>query len=126
MEKIYNFYDKLFLYYYNLKKNSDDTPQYLPIIIISTVQSLNIFFFVILVYYFFRIDFSFLPKWFLIINIGVTILNFYQYQIKNRTEKIVRRKLEISLRFKIFSYFYFALSFISPLFFIYLINEYLS
>lgn len=126
MNSLYNFYDKLFLYYYNIKKNDDDTPQYFPIIIISAAQSANIFLIVILIFYLLKIEFSSLPKFYLIFAIGTHIFNFYLYQIKNRKEIILTKNIKIPLVFKILSYFYFLASYASPLLLIYFINEYLK
>lgn len=124
MDVLTNFYDRLFIYYYNLKKNSDDTPQYFPIIIISTGQAANLFFFVILFAYFLRVDYSVLLKIFLILDIGMVIFNFYVYQIKDRKEIVLKKNLKLSLRFKIFSYFYMIISLLSPLLLIYFFNEF--
>lgn len=124
MKLIINFYDRLFLYYYNLKKNSDDTPQYFPIIIISTAQAVNLFFFVIFFSYLLRIDYSTPLKIFLILDIGMVIFNFYVYQIKNRKENILTKNLKLSLKFKIFSYFYIIISLILPILLIYFFNEF--
>ena len=118
-----NFYDRLFLYYYNLKKNSDDTPEYFPIIIISVGQTVNLMVFVIILYYFFRIDFSSLPKIFLITDIVILIFNYYVYQIKDRKETVLKKNIKLSFGFKIFSYLYVILSLLLPLLLIYFFNE---
>jgi C4-dicarboxylate transporter len=123
MQLTYSFYDKLFLYYYNLKKNSDNTPQYFPIIILSTVQSVNIFLCLTLIFYIFKIQFSALPECFLILYIRMLIFNFYLYQIKDRKEIILKKNIKLSSGFKVCSYFYFAISFISPLILIFFLQE---
>ncbi len=124
MNKLINFYDKLFLYYYNLKKNSDDTPQYFPIIIISSAQAVNLFFLFVLIFYILRI--KPLPEIFLVLDVGMILLNFYVYQIRDRKEIVLRKKLRLTLYFKIASYFYVLVSLAAPLLLIYFINEYLS
>ena len=125
MDPLINFYDRLFLYYYNLKKNSDDTPQYFPIIILSTAQGFNLFFIVILIFYFLSVDFSSLPELFLGLDLGVLIFNFYIYQIKDKKEIVLKKNWKLSLGFKVFSYFYVITSIAAPLFLIYYLNEYL-
>jgi hypothetical protein len=125
MHFIYNFYDKLFLYYYNLKKNDDDSPEYFPIIIVSTGQAVNIFFFVILLFYFLEIQFSFLPKIYLALHLGMVVFNYYLYEIKGRIEVLLKKNINLSMSFKVFSYIYFAISISSPFILIYFIQEYL-
>jgi len=125
MNRLFNFYDKLFLYYYNLKKNSDDTPQYFPIIILSTAQAVNLLFMVILIFYFLRIEFSPLPIFFLVLAGGMLLFNFYLYQIRDRKEIVLQKQLRLTSFFKIVSYFYILASLAAPLFLIYFINEYL-
>ena len=120
---ITNFYDRLFLYYYNLKKNSDDTPQYFPVIIITVAQTTNIFLFVIVLFHLLKIDFSTLPKVFLVLGGLVLIFNVYLYQIKERKEVVLRKDIKLSLLFKISSYFYVLASIFSPLFLIYFFKE---
>ena len=126
MNRLINFYDKLFLYYYNLKKNSDDTPQYFPIIILSTAQAVNLSFIFILIFYFLRIDFSPLPELYLVLEGGALFFNFYLYQIRDRKEIVLRKRLRLTLFFKIASYFYILASLAAPLLLIYFINEYLK
>ncbi len=126
MDQLLNFYDKLFLYYYNLKKNSDDTPEYFPIIILSTVQAVNLFFVLILIFYFLSIKFSPLPETFIVLDVVMTLFNFYLYQIKDRKDIVLRKNLKLTLFFKISSYFYFLASLAAPLVLIYFINEYLT
>ena len=124
MKMLIDFYDRLFLYYYNLKKNSDSTPEYFPIIIISFEQAVNLMFFVTLFFYFFGIDFSILPKVFLVITAGTLIFNFYIYVTKNRKDIVLKKNMKLSLWFKILSYFYFVASLLSPLVLIYFLNEF--
>lgn len=124
MNMLTRFYDRLFLYYYNLKKNSDNTPEYFPIIIISTGQAANLFFFVILFSYFLRVDNSITLKIFLILDIGMIIFNYYVYQIKDRKSIVFKKNLKLSLGFKVFSYIYILASLWAPLFLIYFINEF--
>ena len=126
MDQLLNFYDKLFLYYYNLKKNSDDTPEYFPIIILSTVQAFNLFFILILTFYFLGIKFSPLPEILIVLDVGMTLLNFYLYQIRNRKDLVLGKELRLTLFFKISSYLYFLASLATPFFLIYFINEYLT
>lgn len=123
MNILTNFYDRLFLYYYNLKKKNDSTPEYFPIIIISTGQAANLFFFVILFSYFLRVDNSVTLKFFLILDIGMVVFNFYLYQIKDRKNIVFKRNLKLSIGFKVFSYIYILVSLWAPLFLIYFINE---
>ncbi len=125
MDRLYNFYDKLFLYYYNLKKNSDDTPEYFPIIILSTAQAVNLSFIAVLIFYFLKINFSVLPETFLVISGSMLLFNYYLYSIKDRKEIVLRKQLRLTLFFKIASYFYILASLAAPLFLVYFINEYL-
>lgn len=97
MNILTSFYDKLFLYYYNLKKNSDNTPEYFPIIIISFGQAVNIMFLLTLFFYFLKIDFSSLPKVFLVVITGTTIFNYYLYVIKGRKEIVLKKNLKCFL-----------------------------
>ena len=126
MNHLINFYDKLFLYYYNLKKNSDDTPEYFPIIILSTAQAVNLFFIIILIFYLLKIDFSPLPEFFLVLDVGMIVFNFYWYQIKERKEIVLKKDLRLSLGFKIGSYLYVLVSIAAPLLLIYFLNEFLT
>lgn len=118
-----NFYDKLFLYYYNLKKKNDSTPEYFPIIIISFGHATNLMFLLILFFYFFKIDFSSLPKVFLFTITGTVVFNYYLYINKGRKEIVLRKNLKLSLGFKVFSYIYILVSLWAPLLLIYFINE---
>ena len=108
-----------------MKKNSDDTPQYFPIIIISIAQAVDLFFIAILTFYFFKIDFSSLPEFYLGLGFCVLLFNFHLYQIRDRKDVVLRKKLRLTLFFKIGSYFYFLVSLAAPLLLIYFINEYL-
>jgi len=125
MKKLCNFYDKLFLQFYDLKKKSDNTAQYFPIIIISTTQALNLFFMVILIFYFLGIKFSLLPIFFLFITAATLLFNFYLYQIRDRKKIVLRKKLRLSFWFKTFSFFYILVSLAAPPFLIHFFNEYL-
>ena len=124
MDIITNFYDKLFLYYYNLKKNSDSTPEYFPIIIISFAQATNLMFLVTFFFYLFKINFSSLPTIFLVAIIGTVVFNFYVYVNKGRKEIVLRKNMKLPLSFKVFSYFYVILSLALPLILIYFFNEF--
>ena len=124
MKQIIHFYDKLFLYYYNLKKNSDDTPQYFPIIIISSTQAVNLFFLFILIS--FISGTKPLPEVFIVLDLGMIMFNFYVYQIRERKKIVLQKKLRLTLFFKIASYFYVLASLVAPLLLYYLINEYLT
>ena len=125
MNQLFTFYDKLFLYYYNLKKNSDDSPAYFPIIILSTAQAVNLFFIFILTFYIFRIEFSPLPESFIVLDIGMLIFNFYLYQIRDRKDIVLKKNLRLTLWFKIVSNLYVLTSLIAPFLLIYFLNEYL-
>lgn len=126
MDIVINFYDKLFLYFYKLKKydKTESSPQVFPMIVISAAQTGNIFFIVICFFYLFRIDFSYLPNFFLLVAIIIYAFNFYIYQIKNRKEIVLRKNMKLSLGFKVFTYLYFLLSYLSPLYLMYLFIEY--
>ena len=124
MDIITNFYDKLFLYYFNFKKNSDSTPEYFPIIIISFAQATNLMVLITFFFYFFKINFSSLPKIFLVAIIGTVVFNFYAYVTKGRKETILRKNIKLPLSFKIFSFFYVILSLAFPLVLIYFFNEF--
>lgn len=124
MKSIINFYDQLFTYFYNLKKNSDDTPEYFPIIIITVGQTGNLLLLAILLFHILRIDFAFLPNFFLFLGVVVLVFNWYVYKFKERMEIILQRGLRITFGFRIFSYFYILISFVSPLFLIHFLKEF--
>lgn len=126
MNLLTNFYDKLFLYFYKLKKydDLDTTPEVFPMIVISAAQAGNVFFILICFFFLIGLDFSYLPKSFIFIAIIVYSFNFYIYQIKKRKNIILSKKIKLSLGFKFFTYFYFIFSYLSPFFLIYIFNEY--
>jgi hypothetical protein len=122
MNQLLNFYDKLFLYCYDFKK-SRVTSLYFPLLVLSTAQAVNLFFLFILIFHILRIKLP-LREIFLGLEIGMILLNFYIYEIRNRTEIVLRKKLRLTLFFKIASYFYILASLSVPLILIYFINEY--
>ncbi len=125
MELLIHFFDRIFLYYYNLKKKSDSDPQYFPIIIISIEQTFNITTIFIPLFYFTKNE-SFIqkiPLAFLICYFIILGLNFYQYQIRNRKETILKTDMNLSFKFKVLTYFYFIISVFIPLLLIFLLND---
>ncbi|PRP65874.1 hypothetical protein BST86_01605 [Nonlabens agnitus] len=123
MKFIINFYDRLFLFLYNLKKGSDDTPQYLPIILISVSQAWNLFLAFIIIYFIINQPLTHLPKFLLILIAIMIFFNFYLYQIKGRQSIIFGKSLSITFTFKAFAFLYIIVSIILPLLIIFILNE---
>ena len=122
MNQLLNFYDKLFLFCYDFEK-SRVTSLYFPLLVLSTAQAVNLFFLFILIFHFLRIETP-LREIFLGLEVVMILLNFYMYEIRNRTEIVLRKKLRLTLFFKIVSFFYVLASFSAPFVLIYFINRY--
>lgn len=122
MNQLLNFYDKLFLYCYDFKK-SRVTSLYFPLLVLSTAQAVNLFFLFILIFHILRLKLP-LREIFLGLEVGMILLNFYMYEIRNRTDIVLRKKPRLTLFFKIASYFYILASLSAPLILVYFIKEY--
>ncbi len=125
MELFINFFDRIFLYYYNLKRKSDSDPQYFPIIIISIEQTFNFITILLPLFYLTKNEslIQKIPLTFLICYFIILGLNFYKYQVKNRKKIILERSMKLSFRFKILTYFYFIISILIPLLLIFFLND---
>ncbi len=126
MNLLVNFYDRIFLYYYNLKKKNDSDPQYFPIIIISIEQAFNLITILIPLFYLTRNEnfIKKIPLIFIICYFIILALNFYKYQVKSRKEIIIQKNIKLSFKFKLFTYFYFIISILFPLFLIFILNDF--
>ena len=121
-----NFYDRIFLYYYNLKKGNDSDPQYFPIMIISLEQAFNLVTVFIPIIYIIknenliqRIHLIFVICYFIVLG-----LNFYKYQIRDRKDILIKKNIKLSVIFKLFTYCYFIVSVLIPLFLIFFLNDF--
>ena len=124
METIQRYYDRLFLSYYNLGKPGGD-PKVFAIIIIAFTQATNLLAILTAVIYLLGLKMLIdnLPMVCVVAITISVIYNFYRYQIRDRTELLLKEKYLIRNYFYIFSICFFIISIWIPLAIIYVFNE---
>lgn len=124
MKKIQLFYDKIFLFHYNLLKVKDDQPEITVVVIISIAQSANIFLILTILFYLFNIqDEINVMLFFIVLYLIVLALNFINYVIFKRKEKAIKASIVLPKKFNRIAWTYLIGSLWLPFLLIYILNE---